>query len=82
MKQRDRKASPSVSSPESSEAWLESHASELVDCGRMKCRMLSRHCGTREICFRDGRCRKVPQGSRPIKTERASMPMYYANPDC
>ena len=33
---RDRKGSPSVSPSESSEAWLESHASELVDCGRMR----------------------------------------------
>ncbi len=79
---RDRKGSPSVSPSESSEAWLESHASELVDCGRMRCRMLARHCGTRESCFRGGRCPKAPRGARPVQTERASMPMYYANPDC
>ena len=79
---RDRKGSPSVSPSESSEAWLESHASELVDCGRMRCRMLARHCGTRESCFRGGRCPKAPRGARPVQTERASMPMYYANSDC
>lgn len=82
MKPRDGKASPSVSSPESSEAWLLAHASELVDCERMRCRMLAAHCGTRESCFRGGRCPKAPWGSRPVLTERASMPMYYANPDC
>ena len=71
---RDRKGSPSVSPSESSEAWLESHASELVDCGRMRCRMLARHCGTRESCFRGGRCPKAPRGARPVQTERASMP--------
>ena len=79
---RDRKGSPSVSPSESSEAWFEAHASELVECERMKCRMLPRHCGTREICFRDGRCRKVPHGSKPIKRERDSMSTYYANPGC
>ncbi len=79
---RDRKGSPSVPPSETSEAWLESHASELVDCGRMRCRMLTRHCGTRESCFRGGRCPKAPRGARPVQTERASMPMYYANPDC
>ena len=71
---RDRKGSPSVSPSESSEAWLESHASELVDCGRMRCRMLARHCGTRASCFRGGRCPKAPRGARPVQTERASMP--------
>ena len=70
---RDRKDSPSVSPSESSEAWLESHASELVDCARMCCRMLARHCGTRESCFRGGRCPKAPRGARPVQTERASM---------
>ena len=79
---RDRKDSPSVSPSESPEAWLESHASELLDCARMCCRMLARHCGTRESCFRGGRCPKAPRGARPVQTERASMPMYYANPDC
>ena len=49
---------------------------------RMRCRMLARHCGTRESCFRGGRCPKAPRGARPVQTERASMPMYYANPDC
>ena len=60
---RDRKDSPSVSPSESSEAWLESHASELVDCARMRCRMLARHCGTRESCFHGGRCPKALRGS-------------------
>ena len=64
---RDRKDSPSVSPSESSEAWLESHASELVDCGRMRCRMLSHHCETRESCFHGGRCPKALRGSRPAE---------------
>lgn len=81
MKRRDAKARPSPS-PESSEAWLLAHASELVDCERMKCRMLARHCGTREACFRGGRCRKAPPGSKPVQSERASLPMFFANPDC
>ena len=51
---RDRKGSPSVPPSETSEAWFETHASELVDCGRMRYRMLARHCGTR---------RAVPEGS-------------------
>ena len=75
---RDRKGSPSVSPSESSAAWLESHASELGHCGRL----LARECGPRESWCRGGRCPKAPRGARPVQTERASMPMYYANPDC
>ena len=82
MKRRDRKSSLPIPPSESPEVWLESHASELVDCGRMRCRMLARHCGMRESCFRGGRCPKAPRDAGPVRTERASMPMYYANLDC
>ena len=49
---------------------------------KRRLRRMARHCGTRESCFRGGRCPKAPRGARPVQTERASMPMYYANPDC
>ncbi|MFQ8737842.1 MAG: hypothetical protein ACLSAH_19160 [Bilophila wadsworthia] len=44
--------------------------------------MLARHCGTREAVSAAGGARWLRVGARPVQTERASMPMYYANPDC
>lgn len=71
---RDRKGSPSVSPSESSEAWLESHASEpgglredaLPDAGR--------HCWDAGKLFPRRAVPKAPRGARPVQTERASMP--------
>ena len=71
---RDRKGSPSVSPSESSEAWLESHASELVDCGRMRCRMLAAIAGRGKAVSAAGGARRLREARGPSRPKGRPCP--------
>ena len=76
------KNKPAVLTPEAYRQWLALYSPQLITCRRMACRMLRKYCGTREECFRDGRCRMAPEGSAPVVKKREAMTVCFVNPEC